>query len=176
MKTYRTFVKMIIIIILITLILPSKIIAVDFNDVYENEWYYKDIQELSNKGIVKGYTDGTFKPRNNVTYSEALSMTLQVNGIDTSEIRGGWEIGVKKKGKEKGLIDKNYNGKEEINRLNVAEMIVGLMDIEYISSNIFKDTDNKSVRYLYNINIINGVEERGGAYVLKHKIELGGIL
>jgi N-acetylmuramoyl-L-alanine amidase len=45
-----------------------------FKDVPETHWAYKAIEELAEKGITKGYEDGSFKPLGNVTRAEIAVM------------------------------------------------------------------------------------------------------
>lgn len=47
-----------------------------FSDV-SDEWYAKYICYAQSKGIVNGYTDGSFRPENNINVAEALKITLQ---------------------------------------------------------------------------------------------------
>lgn len=47
-----------------------------FKDVDKKGWYMKYIRTAKKYGIIKGYTDGTFKPNNTVTKAEAAVMTL----------------------------------------------------------------------------------------------------
>ncbi|QDP41589.1 S8 family serine peptidase [Radiobacillus deserti] len=44
--------------------------------------YQTEIEYLAEHGIIKGYSDGTFKPRNNVTRLQAVQMILNQLGID----------------------------------------------------------------------------------------------
>jgi murein DD-endopeptidase MepM/ murein hydrolase activator NlpD len=45
-----------------------------FKDVPDTHWAAKAIEELSEKGIIKGYEDGTFKPEQSVTRAEVAVM------------------------------------------------------------------------------------------------------
>ena len=45
-----------------------------FKDVPDTHWAAKAIDELSEKGIIKGYEDGTFKPEQSVTRAEVAVM------------------------------------------------------------------------------------------------------
>ena len=49
--------------------------ATVFTDVEESSWYYEAVQSLSEKGIIKGYENGSFKPSDNVNRAE-LAVTL----------------------------------------------------------------------------------------------------
>ena len=46
---------------------------VNFNDI-ENHWAKNTIETIAKAGIVKGYDDNTFRPDNNVTRAEAVTM------------------------------------------------------------------------------------------------------
>lgn len=41
-----------------------------FSDVSENDWSYQYIMKLAQRGIINGYVDGTFKPKNSITRAE----------------------------------------------------------------------------------------------------------
>lgn len=45
-----------------------------FKDVPDTHWAAKAIDELSEKGIIKGYEDGTFRPDESITRAEAAVM------------------------------------------------------------------------------------------------------
>ena len=48
----------------------------NFSDVSKNDWGYKYIVTASQKGIIKWYEDGTFRPWNTVTRAEAIAIVL----------------------------------------------------------------------------------------------------
>lgn len=50
-----------------------------FTDI-ANHWAENIIKDLSKKGVIEGYEDGTFKPDNKVTRAEAVSMILRSLG------------------------------------------------------------------------------------------------
>lgn len=43
-----------------------------FPDVFENDYYYEAVKWATEKGIIHGYGDGTFKPNKNITREEIL--------------------------------------------------------------------------------------------------------
>ncbi|MGE5473352.1 MAG: Ig-like domain-containing protein [Ignavibacteriales bacterium] len=52
----------------------------EFEDVPASHWAYKEITDMAAKGIIKGYSDGTFRPDNPVTRAEfAKIMVLSLN-------------------------------------------------------------------------------------------------
>lgn len=42
-----------------------------FSDVFGNEWFAPYVCEAGNNGIISGYSDGTFRPSDNVNFAEA---------------------------------------------------------------------------------------------------------
>lgn len=54
-----------------------------FTDIPDMHWANKAINTAYQNGIINGYGDNIFKPDNNITYSEALSILLNVAGFKT---------------------------------------------------------------------------------------------
>jgi len=62
----------------------TDISGIKFTDVNTDFWAYKAIMELVNRGIIKGYTDKTFKPDSVVTRSEFASMFTKALNLTAS--------------------------------------------------------------------------------------------
>lgn len=57
-----------------------------FDDVDEHFWGYKPVMKLAEKEIINGFSDGTFKPNNNITRAELvkiISIAFQLEGEST---------------------------------------------------------------------------------------------
>jgi hypothetical protein len=63
--------------------LNEKIRFNDYTDVLTSDWSYKYIQNGSIEGIVRGYDDGFFRPRKNVSRIEFLKMVLNAGEVIT---------------------------------------------------------------------------------------------
>lgn len=57
-----------------TIGLANPVEAKQFRDVPQNAWYYNVVDDLSNKGIINGYQDGTFKANLPISYAEYLTL------------------------------------------------------------------------------------------------------
>lgn len=57
-----------------------------FPDVEADHWAAAQIKELSEKGVIVGYPDGTFKPDNNVTRAEFASMAIWALGQEHTTV------------------------------------------------------------------------------------------
>lgn len=78
--------------------------ASKFSDVadFEGGWAEGYINLCSNKGIIAGYGDGTFKPSAAVTTAEATTMIINALGVDAGE--GTWPLTVMAKAEEMKLF------------------------------------------------------------------------
>ena len=95
--------KILIISIILICLLVSSVYAKSFTDVPETHWAYKYVDDLSDKGIINGYNDGTFKPSKKVTVAEFLKLIVSCSFSDE-------EIDKINEGKElKSWYDKYVN-------------------------------------------------------------------
>lgn len=60
-----------------------------FTDLPEDHWSYQYVSDLALKGIAKGYPDGSFQPRSNITYAEAFKLILLATGVPEPEPQPG---------------------------------------------------------------------------------------
>lgn len=108
------------------LIAPTNILAKTFSDVNNNDWFYSVVNELSDKGIISGYEDNTFKPQKAVSYAEFL--TLQNNSIGEKQSPDyknseEWYKPTFDYLKQKGVITNIQNPNAEITRNEMAKYL-----------------------------------------------------
>lgn len=108
------------------LIAPTNILAKTFSDVNNNDWFYSVVNELSDKGIISGYEDNTFKPQKAVSYAEFL--TLLNNSIgekQTPDYKNSeeWYKPTFDYLKQKGVITNIQNPNAEITRNEMAKYL-----------------------------------------------------
>ncbi|MBR1619537.1 S-layer homology domain-containing protein [bacterium] len=60
--------------------------AIAYPDVDENYWAYPQINMLTEKGVIIGYPDGTFKPDANVTRAEFAAMAIRALGQEHTKV------------------------------------------------------------------------------------------
>ncbi len=81
-------------------VIPTAFAVTTFTDVDESAWYAYAVQSLTDKGIIQGYDDSTFKPSDNVNRAE-LAVTLDrlidyldagTGGYTLSKIKVGGDI------------------------------------------------------------------------------------
>ena len=108
--------------------LISKDKAIDkdiyFSDVTNDKWYAESVKWAASKGIIAGYTDGTFKPEKKVTRQEfcvMLNNLLKANGIELETVvpvdeaefakADSWAKDAMIAMKRAGLVNVEANGK-----------------------------------------------------------------
>lgn len=74
----------------------------NFPDVSADHWASGYVNVATAQGIIKGYPDGTFKPDQNVTHAEALTMLVRALGYEPV-LKGSWPMNVLVKAAELGL-------------------------------------------------------------------------
>lgn len=62
----------------------------EYTDIKSGNWAHEAISAISDKAIIKGYPDGTFKPNSTVTYGEFIKMALiAATGEDPGNAESG---------------------------------------------------------------------------------------
>ncbi|MDU2503277.1 MAG: S-layer homology domain-containing protein [Peptoniphilus harei] len=129
------------------LLAPVSIFAKDFTDVNKNDWFYSTVNELSDKGVITGYEDKTFKPQKSVTYSEFL--TLLNNSIGTKQAPDyknptQWYQPTFDYLKSKGVITNISNPNQPISRNEMAKYLsLGLEKLKNQTPNTTAPTQIK---------------------------------
>lgn len=76
-----------------------------FSDVKTNEWYTGYINIAANENVIAGYPDGTFRPSENVSYSEAVTMLVNALGLKqvVDKSGGTWPSNYMSKASQLGI-------------------------------------------------------------------------
>lgn len=64
-----------------------KTFAMDYTDLSQEHWAYKQIEALTDENIVVGYPDKTFHPDENVTRAEFATMVIKAVGQKDAQIK-----------------------------------------------------------------------------------------
>ncbi len=177
--------KLLSILIISSTILASSLTAyakTSFSDIKENDWFYGNVITLVEMGGISGYPDGTFKPENNITYAEYLTILVKAtnagSGNYVANPNGNWYDAVVSAGYESGIIPNNrtYNFNAPITRSDAAmftelavqnvlgEKEVYIKDIENLIGDYdsFKDTGNAVyIVNQYERGILTGSDSKG---------------
>ena len=165
--------KLILLVMSISILIASTVFAVNFSDV-SGHWAESFIIDLANKGVINGYTDGTYKPDKTLTYGEyfKLIVTATLPDADFSVLNnetGHWAGGYltvleNYKIFEPGVITKEILD-SKISRIEVVR-VLGECDIK------IRENDQKTIELEFNdISDINELQET----TLRHAVAIGVI-
>lgn len=135
---------------------PSQADAAEsFKDVSQNNVHYADIMELASRGVVGGYTDGTYRPGKSVTRGEAAKIiagVLELNvtsvknpnfkDVPTTNVYYNYIAALVEAGVINGFEDNTYRSNATLTRGQMAKIIAYGFGLKASSSdNPFNDID-----------------------------------
>ncbi len=113
-------------------ITSSLCLAKDFNDLSNNHWAYQYINELSNKNIINGYNDGTFKPNATITNAEFIKLLVMLGVPDDISLSdygsniNHWAGSYVEIARYDGILKQSFSPdtlNEDITRIEMVEML-----------------------------------------------------
>jgi len=136
MKRTKYLFKIMALIMVLSMILPTGLVSqtkvfastpIHFTDVKETDWFYKDVMELTRRGLISGYSDNTFKPSAQIRVDEFIK--ILVSAIDENikpSQSNYWADSYINKAKELGIVQDGEftNYTRYITRGEIARMIV----------------------------------------------------
>lgn len=154
---------------------PAKINEViHFNDVKLNDWYYKAVMDAAQKGIIGGYGNHTFGPRDSLTVAQFSQIIYrQINGNNTTSSNDYWATDAIKYAISSGYIadrgeinSKNYDVviTREESVAGLARALKNITPIHDYKLSDIADAKNISEEYkddivrAFNIGITTGVD------------------
>ena len=137
-----------------------------FTDVKETTWCYKYVAELSDAGVIAGYSNGSFKPDSTVTYGAALKLIMLAAGYpEQAPTSSNVFSGYLAKARAEGIITRStVDLTKPITRLQMAQIAAGAMKLDTSSlSSVspFTDTSDASVQALNAAGIVEGYFSNG---------------
>ena len=133
-----------------------------FTDVSLDHWANKQIEDLAKRNIINGYSDGSFKPGENVTRAHAAVMLVNALGLDykgkTSKFSdvplGHWAEGHIAAAEQAGILNGYGNGKfgpgDYITRGQISVMVSKAFNLKQVDSQKnFKDVNKDHWAYNY---------------------------
>ena len=133
---------------------------VAFSDVHSGDWYYNTVTKMAQKGILLGYSDGSFKPNASITTAEFTSVIGRIMEISGSNdvITSHWAAPILKTAMDKGWYDYDENPPtgemydQPIKRQLAVKIVMKAMakSVQYdynVESAKIKDFSNLNGRY-----------------------------
>lgn len=160
------------------IILPSNINSHAFGLDIVDHWAKEHIIYLADKGFIKGYPDGSFKPEESITRAEFLTMVNNTFGyreeahISFKDVEeGSWYYKEIRKAAKAGYIrgygDGTMKPENPISRQEVASIVAALCGLEKEVSNSAYDFNDWQEIGGWAINYVGILKDKG--YVLGYE-------
>ena len=137
----------------------------NFSDITSSTWCYKYVLELSDADVIDGYSDGTFKPDNQVTYGAALKLIMLAAGYtEQAPVNSNVFSGYLARAQADGLVSGSVDLNAPITRLAVSQIAakaMGLSITNLSSVRPFTDTSDPYVQALNAAGIVEGYFDNG---------------
>lgn len=133
-----------------------------YKDINEEHWAYPAVEHLSEKGIIKGYGDGSFGTENNISRAEyiklltvAFNIPVNVSGagysdVDIKDWYYDYIMAATGAGICEGYDNGNFGPNESITREDMATILYrlalqkALISFTEVNKSVFKDIDSVS--------------------------------
>lgn len=99
-----------------------------FSDVPAEYWASTYIKYASELGIIYGYNDGTFRPKNNITNDEAIAMLVRALGYQAQYMAGTFPTSHINIALGLGILDGIPTGSAAATRGTVAQLVFNAID------------------------------------------------
>lgn len=77
----KKIIAFVLVLLLATATIPA-VGAAEFSDVPQGHWAKSYIEEMTERGLFTGYTDGTFRPNDDITLVQTLALLARLYDID----------------------------------------------------------------------------------------------
>ncbi len=116
--------------------------AVVFSDVNNERWSWAkpSIEEMNEKGVIKGFPDGTFKPDQSVTKLQGIILIARLWGIDLEE--NAEYVRLAEEANTGALLAYSASNKREIAYL----LYKGVLDKSELNDYILSDNANRALK------------------------------
>ncbi|MGE6368821.1 S-layer homology domain-containing protein [Planococcus kocurii] len=161
-KAAVIFTGLLSILLFFSTITTSASAAAPLKDVATTHWAYQDIQSLLGKNVLTGYSNGTFKPEQDVTRAQAAKIIALAAGIEPLNPKtasypdvatGHWAFGYIEALKKEGVIHGKGNGlyapDDKLTRGQMAKILTEGFDLVGHSVNSFTDVTTTDWMFTY---------------------------
>lgn len=161
-KAVIVFTGLLVILLFFSTINTTAVAVTPLKDVAKTHWAYEDIQSLLEKNVLNGYSNGTFKPEQDVTRAQAakiISLAAGIKPLDpetasypdvsTSHWAFGYIEALKKEGVIHGKGNGMYAPDDKLTRGQMAKILAEGFDLVGHSINYFTDVTAKEWMFTY---------------------------
>lgn len=132
-----------------------------YTDVRSTDWFAGFVNVASGEEIVKGFPDKTFKPQNQVTYAEAVTMIVRALGYGPAVNSSGWPNNMISKASELNIAKSITTPNNAATRGDIFKMLdnalrVDLMEqVEFGTDIRYEVTDKTLLTKYLKVNVVD---------------------
>lgn len=122
--------------------------APTFTDVAKTHWGVGYINQISSKGIITGYPDGSFRPDDYISYAQAITVMVRMLGFTAADVGERWPFDYIEKARDLNLLDGlNFSEDDFITRGDAAIMLDRLLFVQTkTGTRLIEQTDFKATK------------------------------
>lgn len=152
-----------------------------FTDVATSAYYYKAVADLSNRGVIGGFPDGSFKPNQTVTRAQLAVMLVNANKVSTFASSGSDFTDVPKThwaysfisaaanaGYLGGYPDGSFKPEKEVSYNEALTMIVA--SLGYKATDLQGTYPNNFTNKAKEIGVLNTCSKTGSGIVTRAEV------
>jgi hypothetical protein len=110
-----------------------------YSDVSESDWFYSNLMNLTNRAIIDGYTDGTFKPDNTLLLDQFIKLLVTTEDTSLTLDSNYWAYHYIDYAFNHGILNSTYSS--EITLSNYGKEI-SRYEATYLLSLMLSDSEN----------------------------------
>ena len=176
----RKILGILISVLMVVTMIPSLTFAEElpFTDVAKDAWYYGDVKEAYDTGLINGMTATTFEPESNMTYAQAVKLAACMNQKYTTGsvtlVNGtvNWWDTYLDYAKTHNIINKDYSWNSNATRAGYVEIFAKALPDEalkaknsiangYIPDVGMSHPQSAAIYKLYRAGVLTGMDEKG---------------
>lgn len=156
------------------IVVPAQAQASQFSDLTPSQYFYDDVLNLQERGIINGFADGTFKPNASLTRGQAAKMIAGVLKLDTTNVVNpnftdidtnhqyyGVIAALKQAGIIDGYTDGTFKPGETMQRNHVAKILANALQLKAKNVGALPFTDvnasyKEAIAALFENNVTTG--------------------
>ncbi|MCQ2433170.1 MAG: S-layer homology domain-containing protein, partial [Clostridia bacterium] len=145
-----------------------------FKDVKTTDWFYNNVKNAYENGLINGKSDTEFAPHDKITYAEVVTLAARMNqrynyGQTTQTSGNPWYKPYVDYCKERGIIKKDYTWTDYVTRAVFMEIFANALPAEMFEENSYvpdgaipdvpmTHPQAASIYKLYRAGILQGVD------------------
>lgn len=128
--------NILVVLVLFTFAVPAYGATSSYSDTKTSDWFYGSLDILSDEGIITGFPDGTYKPKNTLNVDQYITILCRLTDNDVGMASGYWATNYINHAKESGWLDglnfPKYN--VPINRYQASRLVVKALNYDSTKS------------------------------------------